>query len=235
MGHGASQRCIEGGYGHGPTPVPAPGGPVFHFRSEVVDAVTAPTFDPVGSRFMNAAKIGHDGAPETDAGQVPLAVGSLAPDFTLHDAPHSRLSLSDLLGRASVLVFYVADWHPAASDQLAQLTAGHSEFERLGASVVGIAVDSPWSHAAFAAEKSITFPLLSDDAPTGEVARAFGVYSSASGRSVRALFVLDASGRVVWSGTFPDAVNPGVDDVLSALEAIRPRRDPALDAGDRLP
>ncbi len=138
----------------------------------------------------------------------------------LHDTPYSSISLSDLRGRAAVLVFYVADWHPVASDQLVQLTALHPELERLGASVVGIAVDSPWSHAAFAADKSISFPLLSDDAPAGEVARAFGVYSSASGRSERALFVLDASGTVVWSGSFPAAVNPGVDAVLSALEAI---------------
>ena len=158
--------------------------------------------------------------------QAPLAAGSQAPDFTLHDAPHSTVSRTDLLGRAAVLVFYVADWHPVASDQLVQLTALHSEFERLGASVVGIAVDSPWSHAAFAAEKSITFPLLSDDAPAGHVARAFGVYSAVSGRSERALFVLDPSGTVVWSATFPDTVNPGVDAVLSALEAIR--RSPSL-------
>lgn len=152
--------------------------------------------------------------------QAPLAAGSQAPDFTLHDGPYSTVSHTDLLGRAAVLVFYVADWHPVASDQLVQLTALHSEFERLGASVVGIAVDSPWSHAAFAAEKSITFPLLSDDAPAGHIARAFGVYSSTSGRSDRALFVLDASGVVVWSGSFPDTVNPGVDAVLSALETM---------------
>ena len=152
--------------------------------------------------------------------QMPLAAGSKAPDFTLHDAPYSSVSLSDLLGRATVLVFYVADWHPVSTDQLIQLTALHGEFERLGAAVVGIAVDSPWSHAAFRADTSITFPLLSDDSPAGEVARAFGVYSTASGRSERALFVLDASGVVVWIGSFPHAVNPGVDAVLSALEAI---------------
>jgi hypothetical protein len=34
------------------------------------------------------------------------------------------------------------------------------------------------------------------------------------------VFVLDPSGIVVWSETFPDTVNPGVDAVLSALEAI---------------
>ena len=161
-----------------------------------------------------------DSAPEMHARQVPLTAGSHAPDFVLHDTPYSTVSLSDLLGRSAVLVFYVADWHPVASDQLVQLTALRPEFERLEASVVGIAVDGPWSHAAFAAEKSITFPLLSDDVPIGQVARAFDVYSPASGRSERALFVLDPSGMVVWSGTFPETVNPGVDAVLSALESI---------------
>jgi len=163
---------------------------------------------------------GHDTALRVPDAQVPLEPGARAPHFTLRDGPHGSFGLSDLLGRAALLVFYVADWHPVASDQLAQLTALQPEFERLGSSVVGIAVDSPWSHAAFAAEKSITFPLLSDDAPAGDVARAYGVYSSVSGRSQRALFVLDPSGMVVWSGTFPDSVNPGVDAVLSALEAI---------------
>ena len=52
---------------------------------------------------------------------MPLAAGSKAPDFTLHDAPHSSVSLSDLLGRPTVLVFYVADWHPVSTDQLIQL------------------------------------------------------------------------------------------------------------------
>jgi peroxiredoxin len=169
---------------------------------------------------VSAHPEGHDTAPEMHDPQVPLAAGSRAPHFTLHDGPHSTIGLTDLLGRAAVLVFYVADWHPVASDQLGQLTELQPEFERLRSSVVGIAVDSPWSHAAFAAEKSIRFPLLSDDAPAGDVARAFGVHSSASGRSERALFVLDPSGMVVWSQIFPDAVNPGVDAVLSALEAI---------------
>lgn len=176
--------------------------------------------DRDGPSAVSAERNVHDSAPESHGRQVPLAAGSQAPDFVLHDTPYSSVSLSDLLGRAVVLVFYVADWHPVASDQLVQLTALHPEVERLGASVVGIAVDSPWSHAAFAAENSITIPLLSDDAPAGRVARAFGVYSSASGRSKRALFVLSASGTVVWSGTFPDAVNPGVDALLSALEAL---------------
>ena len=65
-----------------------------------------------------------------------------------------------------------------------------------------------------------SFPLLADDEPPGAVASAYGVFLPESGRSRRALFVLDPAGVVAWSATYPEEVNPGVDGVLSALEVI---------------
>jgi len=56
--------------------------------------------------------------------------------------------------------------------------------------------------------------------PRGDVARAYGVYVARSGRSQRALLVIDQVGIVRWSSTFPDAVNPGADGLLSALEDL---------------
>ena len=47
--------------------------------------------------------------------------GWIAPPFSLRDSPHSSLSLDDLRGGPVVLVFYVADWHPVAAEQLRQL------------------------------------------------------------------------------------------------------------------
>jgi peroxiredoxin len=128
--------------------------------------------------------------------------------------------LADLRGRAVVLAFYVADWHPVATDQLAQLAELMPELDRLGASVLGVSVDGTWSHAAFASATAVPFPLLADDDPPGGVARVYGLFVPESGRSRRALFVIDRTGVVAWSATFPDEVNPGVDGVLSALETI---------------
>lgn len=149
-----------------------------------------------------------------------LPAGTPAPGFSLHDTPHSRVSMEDFAGRAVVLVFYVADWHPVATDQLLQITAMLPEIERLNASVVGISVDSTWSHAALAGANSITFPLLSDDSPMGSVGCRYGVQSAQSGRSRRALFVIDDARVVRWSGVFPDELNPGVDGLLAALESL---------------
>jgi peroxiredoxin len=157
---------------------------------------------------------------ERDPVHVALGAGIQAPEFTLHDTPHSRVSLADLRSRAVVLAFYVADWHPVAMDQLAQLAELTPELDRLGASVLGVSVDGTWSHAAFASAANVAFPLLADDEPPGAVAGAYGVFVPESGRTRRALFVIDPAGVVAWSATYPEEVNPGVDGVFSALEAI---------------
>ena len=150
----------------------------------------------------------------------------MAPAFALHDSPHSRIALEDLRGRAVVLVFYGADWHPVAVAQLAAYQELLPHLERLDATLLGISVDATWSHHEFARATGVAFPLLSDDGPPGEVARMYGVYVPETGRSQRALFVIDAAGIVRWSGTYPDAVDPGVDGILSALESLRPTLSP---------
>jgi len=65
------------------------------------------------------------------------------------------------------------------------------------------------------------FPLLSDFEPKGEVARCFGVYRSGDGVCERALFVIDAEGKIAWSHVSPIGVNPGAAGILSALERMQ--------------
>jgi alkyl hydroperoxide reductase subunit AhpC len=52
------------------------------------------------------------------------------------------------------------------------------------------------------------------------VSRVYGVYDEQAGLSARALRVVDEQGVIRWSQTYPDAVNLGVDGILSALEAM---------------
>ncbi|HEX9417067.1 MAG TPA: redoxin domain-containing protein, partial [Gaiellaceae bacterium] len=74
--------------------------------------------------------------------------------------------------------------------------------------------------AAFAADRNLHFPLLSDFEPKGEVARRYGVYDSETGESKRALFVIDGEGVIRWSYVSPIDLNPGADGILSALEEM---------------
>jgi peroxiredoxin len=156
-----------------------------------------------------------------------LPAGTPAPDFRLRGAPDRVVALRDLRGRPVVLVFYPGDWRPVCRDQLTLYQEFLPELARLGAVVVGISVDSVWSHEAFAYAQRLEFPLLADYEPRGQVARAYGVYREADGTSERALFVLDAAGVIRWSYVAPPNVNPGVDGVLTALEALAAQPAPA--------
>lgn len=150
----------------------------------------------------------------------PVPPGESAPEFTLPKGPDGSLSLSDLRGRPAVLAFYPADWSPVCGDQLDLFQAAVPRVEARGARLVGISVDGPWCHAAFAEHRGFDFPLLADFEPKGRVARAYGVYREEDGIAERALFVLDDGCVVRWRHVSPPDVVPGPDGVLEALDDL---------------
>src|SRR3984885_2867410 len=125
-----------------------------------------------------------------------LESGTPAPDFTLHVTPDQKLSLSELRGRPVILAFYPADWSPVCGDQMALYNEILSEFQKFNAEVLGISVDGVWCHEAFAKERKLHCPLLGSLEPKGAVARSDGAYREADGICERALFVIDAQGRI---------------------------------------
>ena len=149
-----------------------------------------------------------------------LGSGAPAPEFKLHSTPDQLVSLSDFRGSPLILAFYPADWSPVCGDQMALYNEILSEFHRFKANIVGISVDGSWCHAAFAKDRKLHFPLLSDFEPKGAVARSYGVYRDADGVTERALFVINPAGTIHWSYVSPIGVNPGADGILAALEDL---------------
>ena len=149
-----------------------------------------------------------------------LPAGSSAPDFSLVSTSGGKIVLADLRGKPVILAFYPADWSPVCGDQLALYNEVLPMFNEYNALLLGISVDSRWSHKAYAQDRNLKFPLLSDFEPKGEVAKKFGVYDAQAGLSERALFVIDAEGMFHWSYLSPGGVNPGADGILSALESL---------------
>ena len=144
----------------------------------------------------------------------------MAPDFSLRSTPDQMVSLSDFRGRPVILAFYPADWSPVCGDQMALYNEILEEFHRFDAELLGVSVDGPWCHLAFAHDRKLHFPLLADFEPKGHAARLYGVYREADGTSERALFVIDAAGVIRWSHVSPVGVNPGADGILRALESL---------------
>ena len=133
---------------------------------------------------------------EGEAENEGLPVGSQSPDFSLPDANGNLVRLSDFRGKNVVLVFYPLDWSPACSDQLSLYQSELAEFEQANAQVVGVSVDSIYSHGAWAAVRGLTFPLLADFQPKGKIARLYEVMRPTDGFSERALYVIDAWGTI---------------------------------------
>lgn len=153
-----------------------------------------------------------------------LPPGTPAPDFTLRSTPDQTVTLSELRGSPVVLVFYPSDWSPVCSDELAVFTQLHPEFERLHARVLGISVDGVWCHAAFADARNLQLSLLADFEPKGAVSRAYGVYRSKEGTSMRATFVIDENGVIAWNEVSPVGINPGAGGPLQALEDLESKK-----------
>ena len=149
-----------------------------------------------------------------------LPAGTVAPDFKLASTPDQSVSLAAFRGAPVILCFYPADWSPVCGDQTTLYNELLPEFRRHKANLLGISVDGAWCHTAYAKDRKLHFPLLSDFEPKGEVARNYGIYRSADGVCERALFVIDPSGVIQWSYVSPLGVNPGADGILAALESL---------------
>jgi peroxiredoxin len=151
---------------------------------------------------------------------TPLPPGTRAPNFEAPIAPTRETSLADFSGAPLVLIFYPADWSPVCGDELALFNELLPEFERLGARLLGVSCDGPWCHLAYARDRNLEFPLLSDSHPKADVSRAYQAYRENEGVSERALYVIDGEGRVAYSYISPIDVNPGAAGVLAALERL---------------
>src|ERR1700679_3201596 len=105
-----------------------------------------------------------------------LPIGTQAPDFSLYTTPDQKIQLSQLKGKRVILAFYPADWSPVCGDQMALYNETLNFFHKQNAQMVGISVDSKWSHLAFSQDRKLHFPLLSDFEPKGAIARLYDVY-----------------------------------------------------------
>src|ERR1700722_7261274 len=162
---------------------------------------------PGGARQLGRQGRGDKGrvAPPPRRRLMTIAVGAEAPDFELPSSelengrPGKKIKLSDFRGKKNVvLAFYPLDFSPTCSGENACFREDFSEFEKAGAQVLGISVDSAWAHMAFAKQMGLTYPLLADFQPRGAVAEKYGLYLADKGITARATVIIDRTGRGGW-------------------------------------
>jgi len=128
---------------------------------------------------------------------MPLAVGEVAPDFTLKDQNNQDVSLAAFKGRKAVLlVFYPLAFTGTCQGELTEIRDRLPLYENEAVQVLTVSVDSTYSHKVWSLQQGFQFPLLADFWPHGGVAAAYGVFDSATGRANRGTFLIDREGVI---------------------------------------
>jgi peroxiredoxin len=149
-------------------------------------------------------------------------IGAPAPEFTLKDQDQKEVKLSDFRGKKRVvLVFYPLDWSPTCTKEHACMVNDKKQFEDLDAQVLGLSVDSTWSHKAYADKMGIHYPLLADFHPRGAVAAKYGVYLEDKGITGRSIFIIDGDGKLAWRKDYEIPVVPDIGEVSKVLAAVK--------------
>ncbi len=153
--------------------------------------------------------------PDTERTAQELKVGDKAPDFSLPATKVGEVSSEKLKGKPYVLYFYPKDNTPGCTVQACDFRDEQPSFSDVGATVIGISMDSMDSHEKFSDQFKLTFPLISDE--EGDLCRKFGVLKN--GTIERATFLIDGDGilRAIWHNV---NVKNHVDEVKKAIAEL---------------
>lgn len=131
-----------------------------------------------------------------------IQLNQQAPDFKLVSSELKEVSLSDFKGKKVVLHFFPFAFTGTCTTQLCTMRDNFGYYDGLGAQILGISVDSPFTLAKFKEENNYQFPLLSDFNKT--TSTAYGALYEhfvlgLDGVSKRAAFVIDEEGKVIYA------------------------------------
>ena len=136
--------------------------------------------------------------------QRTVAVGEVAPDFTLRDQNNEEVTLSSFRGRQSVLLLvYPLAFTGICTGELYAVRDDMATFCNDRVQTITISVDSAYSHKVFSEREGYEFPLLSDFWPHGAVAQSYGVFNETTGFANRGTFLIDVEGVVRYTELNP--------------------------------
>ncbi len=158
-----------------------------------------------------------------------LRVGQVAPDFkatAVIDQEFKDISLSDYRGKYVVLFFYPLDFTFVCPTEITAFSDRAEEFTKLNTEILGVSVDSAFSHLAWIQtdRKSggvgdLNYPLVAD--LKKEISTAYNVLDPDAGIALRGLFIIDKEGVIQHATINNLAFGRNVDETLRTLQALQ--------------
>lgn len=158
-----------------------------------------------------------------------LRVGQHAPDFSataVVDQDFKQISLSQFRGKYVVLFFYPLDFTFVCPTEITAFSDRYSDFSNKNTEVLGVSVDSQFSHLAWIQTPrnqggigDINYPLVAD--LKKEVSKAYNVLDEDAGVALRGLFIIDPEGIIMHATINNLPVGRNVDETLRVLQAFQ--------------
>ena len=151
-----------------------------------------------------------------------------APDFSAdayYNGEFKKISLGDFKGKKVVLFFYPLDFTFVCPTEILAFADSMEEFKKRNTEVIGVSVDSKFSHHAWANTareeggiKGVNFALLSDITKT--ISRDYGVLLEGAGIALRGLFIINKDGVLKHITVNANDLGRNIDEVLRVLDAV---------------
>ncbi len=153
-----------------------------------------------------------------------------APNFkaqaVLADGTFKEIQLSDYKGKWVALFFYPLDFTFVCPTEIIAFSDRIKDFHALGAEVIGVSVDSHFTHLAWRNTPrkdgglgDLGYPLVADLNKT--IARDYGVLIEDAGIALRGLFLINPEGVVSAAIVHDLPVGRNVDEALRVIKAFQ--------------
>ena len=153
-----------------------------------------------------------------------------APDFkakaVMPDNSFKEITLSSCKGKYVILFFYPLDFTFVCPSEILAFNAALGEFKKRNCEVMGVSVDSEYTHLAWKNTPvenggigQIGYPLLSD--LTKQISRAYGVLLDEAGVALRGLFLIDREGKTRHMLINDLPIGRSIDEAIRVLEALQ--------------
>ena len=156
-------------------------------------------------------------------------IGLKAPEFAataIINQEFYRISLSQYKGKYVILLFYPLDFTFVCPTEITAFSDRYSEFSSLNTEILGISVDSEFSHLAWIQTDrkeggigDIAYPLVAD--LKKELSRSYQVLDEENGVALRGLFIISPDGLILHSTINHISVGRSVGETLRVLQALQ--------------
>nr|UAD87833.1 2-Cys peroxiredoxin [Gracilaria textorii] len=157
-----------------------------------------------------------------------VRVGKQAPNFSaiaVYDQEFKKITLSDYLGQYVILLFYPLDFTFVCPTEITAFSDAYKDIKGLNAEILGISVDSEYSHLAWLQMErdvgglgNLNYPLVSD--LTKNISSSYNVLTE-EGTALRGLFIIDKQGIIQYSLVNNLDFGRSVSETLRILKAIQ--------------